>query len=104
MSAININKNNFESLNSEHRPVLVDFYADWCGACRYLSPVIDEIASENPEYIVAKVNVDDNPELASRFGIMSLPTLAVLKNGRLVQRSVGAKPKRQILRLLESQL
>ena len=104
MSAIKINKNNFESVSSDNRPVLVDFYADWCGACRYLSPVIDEIASENPEYLIAKVNVDENPELASRFGIMSLPTLAVLKNGRLVQRSVGAKPKRQILRLIESQL
>ena len=104
MSAIKINKNNFESVSSDNRPVLVDFYADWCGACRYLSPVIDEIASENPEYFIAKVNVDENPELASRFGIMSLPTLAVLKNGRLVQRSVGAKPKRQILRLIESQL
>lgn len=104
MSAIKINKNNFESVSSDNRPVLVDFYADWCGACRYLSPVIDEIASENPEYLIAKVNVDENPELASRFGIMSLPTLAVLKNGRLVQRSVGARPKRQILRLIESQL
>ena len=104
MSEIKINKNNFESVSSDNRPVLVDFYADWCGACRYLSPVIDEIASENPEYLIAKVNVDENPELASRFGIMSLPTLAVLKNGRLVQRSVGAKPKRQILRLIESQL
>ena len=104
MSAIKINKNNFESVSSDNRPVLVDFYADWCGACCYLSPVIDEIASENPEYLIAKVNVDENPELASRFGIMSLPTLAVLKNGRLVQRSVGAKPKRQILRLIESQL
>lgn len=104
MSAININKSNFESLNFDNRPVLLDFYADWCGACRFMSPVIDEIARENPEYLIAKVNVDENPELARQYGIMSLPTLAVLKNGRMVQRSVGAKPKRQILRLLESQL
>ncbi len=104
MSAININKNNFECLNSDNRPVLVDFYADWCGACRFMSPAIDEIARENPEYLIAKVNVDENPELARQYGIMSLPTLAVFKNGRMVQRSVGAKPKRQILRLLESQL
>ena len=104
MSAIKINQNNFESIKEESRPVLLDFYADWCGACRFLSTAIDEIARENPEYLIAKVNVDDEPELASRFGIRSLPTLAVMKNGQVVERAVGARPKRQILRLLESQL
>ena len=104
MSAININKNNFESFKNESRPVLIDFYADWCGACRYLSPAIEEIARENPQYLIAKVNVDDEPELANQFGVRSLPTLAVLKNGRLVNKSVGARPKVQIMRLLENQL
>ena len=98
MSALNINKNNFveEVMNSE-RPVLVDFWASWCGPCRMVVPVVEKIAEEHPEYKVVKVNVDEEPELASQFGVMSIPSLMIFKNGEVVNKSVGAKNKQQIL-------
>ena len=98
MSALNINKNNFveEVMNSE-KPVLVDFWASWCGPCRMVIPVVEKIAEEYPEYKVVKVNVDEEQELAAQFGVMSIPTLMVVKNGEVVSKSVGAKNKKQIL-------
>ncbi|MBQ3140355.1 MAG: thioredoxin [Clostridia bacterium] len=101
MSVIRVNKNNFESIKNSDKPVLLDFYADWCGPCRMVSPLVDEIAEENPQYVVGKINVDNDPELAQAFGVVSIPMLAVLKNGKVVNKAVGARPKAQILALLE---
>ena len=101
MSAIHINKNNFrnEVLNSE-KPVLLDFWAPWCGPCRMVSPIVDEIAAERNDIKVGKVNVDEQPELAGQFGVMSIPTLVVMKGGKVVNQMVGARPKGQILAML----
>lgn len=101
MSVININKNNFrnEVLNSE-MPVLLDFWAPWCGPCRMVSPIVDEIATERGDIKVGKVNVDEERELAGQFGVMSIPTLVVIKGGRVVNQMVGARPKSQILAML----
>ena len=101
MSALKINKNNFDLVINSDKPVLLDFYADWCGPCRMVSPIIEQIAEENPQYLVGKVNVDEEPELAAQFGVSSIPLLAVVKNGKIVNKSAGAKPKPQILKLLE---
>ncbi len=101
MSALKINKNNFDLVINSDKPVLLDFYAEWCSPCRMVSPIIEQIADENPQYLVGKVNVDDEPELAAQFGVSSIPLLAVVKNGKIVNKSAGAKPKHQILALLE---
>lgn len=101
MSVLSINKNNFEELKSSEKPVLLDFFAEWCGPCRMVSPIVDEIANEHPEYLVAKINVDEEPELAANFGVMSIPTLVVMKDGKIVNQSAGARPKAQILAMLE---
>ena len=102
MSALNITKENFhdEVMNSE-RPVLLDFWASWCGPCRMVGPVLDQIAQERPDIKVCKVNVDEQPELAGAFQVMSIPTLVAMREGNAVNRSVGAQPKARILSLLD---
>ena len=102
MSAININKNNYEQevLNSD-KPVLLDFWAPWCGPCRMVVPIIEQIAQERADIKVGKINVDEEPELASQFGIMSIPTLVVMKNGQVANQALGARPKEAILALLD---
>ena len=101
MKVLHINKDNFhkEVLNSE-KPVLLDFFASWCGPCRMVGPILDEIAEEREDIKVCKVNIDEQPELASRFRIMSVPTLMVLKDGNVIDQSIGAKPKHQILAMV----
>ena len=101
MSAININKNNFQNevLNSD-KPVLLDFWASWCAPCRMVVPIVEEIASERRDIKVGKINVDEEPELANKFSIMSIPTLVVMKNGKIVQQVSGARPKNAILEML----
>ena len=101
MSVININKNNFqEEVMHSDKPVLLDFWASWCGPCRMVSPIVDEIAAERSDIKVGKINVDEQPELAAQFGVMSIPTLLVMKNGKAVNQAVGARPKAQILAML----
>ena len=102
MSAININKNNFQNeIMDSEKTVLLDFWAPWCAPCRMVVPIIEEIASECPDIKVGKINVDEQPELASKFGIMSIPTLVVMKNGKIVQQVSGVRPKNAILEMLQ---
>ena len=102
MSVININKNNFqEEVMNANQPVLVDFWAAWCGPCQMLGPVIEEIAAERNDIKVAKVNVDEQPELAAAFNIVSIPTLVSIKDGKVHNHMVGARPKSQILELIK---
>ena len=100
MSIINVNKSNFEEVKGSDKPVLLDFYADWCGPCRMVSPIVDEIARENPQYLVGKINVDTEAELAQSFRVLSIPTLVVMKGGQVVKQSAGAKSKAEILAML----
>ena len=101
MSAININKNNFQNeIMDSEKTVLLDFWAAWCAPCRMVVPIIEEIAGERPDIKVGKINVDEQPELASKFSIMSIPTLVVMKNGKIVQQVSGARPKNAILEML----
>lgn len=102
MSVINITKANFndEVINSD-KPVLLDFWASWCGPCRMIAPAVEEIAAERSDIKVGKINVDDEPELASKFGVMSIPTLVVMKDGQIANQAVGARPKAQIEALLD---
>ena len=101
MSVLHITKENFEAevLHSD-KPVLVDFFATWCGPCRMVGPVIEEIAEENDQIKVCKIDVDQEPELAIRYGVNSIPTLFVIDKGEVVSQSLGAKPKNQILAML----
>ena len=101
MSVININKNNFDLVKNSDKKVLLDFYADWCGPCRMVSPIVEEIANEREEILVAKINVDNEPELASEFGVVSIPALFVIKDGKIINQASGARPKPQILALLD---
>ena len=101
MSLKKINKENFDEIINSNVPVLIDFYADWCGPCRMVGPIIEEIAEERDDVIVGKINVDNDPELAERFNVFSIPTIVVLKDGEEVNRIIGARPKAQILSLLE---
>lgn len=102
MSAITINKHNFqeEILNSD-KNVLIDFFADWCGPCQRVSPVIDEIARENPDIKVGKINVDEQPELASRFRVYTIPSLFVFKNGQVIEQAVGVQSKEHLLAMVK---
>jgi len=101
MSAININKNNFQrEVMDSDQPVLLDFWAPWCGPCRMVAPIVEEIARERKDIKVGKVNVDEQPELASRFGVISIPTLVVMKNGKIVNQAIGVRPKNAILGML----
>ena len=102
MAVIHLTKENFEqeALKSA-KPVLLDFYADWCGPCKMISPIVHEIAEESDAYKVCKIDVDESPELAAKYNVMSIPTLIVLKNGNVHQQSVGAKSKSAILSMLE---
>ncbi len=101
MAVLTVTNNNFENevLKSE-KAVLIDFWAPWCGPCRRMSPIVDEIAEEHPEFLVGKVNVDEEGELAAKFGIMSIPTLLVFKNGQVSGKIVGLRPKAEIVELL----
>lgn len=97
-----ITNDNYENevIKSE-KTVLLDFWAEWCGPCRMLSPTVDEIAQERGDIKVGKINVDDEPELAERFGIMSIPTLVIVKDGEIVEQSVGVRPKEDIIEMIE---
>ncbi len=101
MAVVTITKENFEQeVLQSAKPVLLDFWASWCGPCRMLSPVVDEVAEERTDVKVGKVNVDEQPELAGQFGVMSIPTLLVFEQGQLVRQAVGARPKASVLELL----
>ena len=100
MSVKSVSKNSFKEIKEERKVVLLDFYADWCGPCRMVSPIIDEIANEHPEYLVGKINVDEEQELAREFGIVSIPTLVVIRDGKVERKVSGARPKEAILELL----
>ena len=101
MAVVTITKENFEQeVLQSAKPVLLDFWASWCGPCRMLSPVVDEVAEERTDVKVGKVNVDAQPELAGQFGVMSIPTLLVFEQGKLVRQAVGARPKASVLELL----
>ena len=100
MSAINVGKENYNEIVNSGKKVLLDFWAPWCGPCRMVLPIVEEIASERDDILVGKVNVDEQPELASKFNVMSIPTLVVMENGKILNQSVGAKNKNAILNML----
>ena len=105
MSVLQITKDNFEELVVKNdKVVLLDFWAPWCGPCRMVSPLVDQIAEEHTDFAVGKVNVDEEPELARQFGVMSIPTLVVVKGGQVVRQEVGAKPKPQIVAMVQAHL
>lgn len=101
MAVMKVNKQNFEEVKNSDKVVLLDFYADWCGPCRMVAPIVEEIANENESYLVGKVNVDDAPELAAEFGVINIPMLVAMKDGKVAGQLVGAKPKEQILDMLK---
>lgn len=101
MSIQKVTQSNFTQIKNSKQTVLLDFYADWCGPCRMVSPLVKEIAEERPDCLIGKINVDEEPELAAAFGVSSIPMLVVMKNGQIVQQAIGARPKAQILQLLE---
>jgi len=102
MSVIKLTDKNYdEVVLKSDKKVLIDFYATWCGPCKMVSPIVDEISEENPQFVVCKVNVDEEMELARQFGIMSIPTLVVMNDGKLVKKEVGYRPKNEILEMLK---
>ena len=101
MSILKITKENFDDVVLKNeKPVLVDFYADWCGPCKLVGPIVEEIAKEHSEIVVGKINVDNDPELAIKFQVMSIPTLMVFKNGEITNKTLGFQPKESILKML----
>ena len=100
MAIVHVTKENFEELLSSDKPVLLDFYAEWCGPCRMIAPIVEEIANERDDVIVGKINVDEQGELAQAYDVMSIPTLIVLKDGKVANQATGARPKAAILALL----
>ena len=100
MAAININQNNFHEIIHSGKKVLLDLWAPWCGPCRMVVPMVEEIAEERPDILVGKINVDEQPALASQFGVMSIPTLVVMEGGQILNQARGARPKRAILGML----
>lgn len=102
MSVIKVTKENFDAIKSSEGKVLLDFYADWCGPCRMMSPIIDEIAAERADVVVGKINVDDQPELAEAFEVFSIPTLVIMQGGEVIEKSAGARPKGQLLAMLDA--
>ena len=100
MSVLIVNKNNFDSIKTSSKPVLLDFYADWCGPCRMLAPTLEEISSERNNVKIVKVNVDEAEKVAQQFGIMSIPTLMVFKNGKEVSKKVGLCSKEEIMDMI----
>ena len=101
MSVINVTNDNIEEIKKSDKKVLLDFFATWCGPCQMVSPLVDEIAEEHPEFTVGKIDIDEEEELAEEFGVMSIPTLVVLKDGEIVTKHVGALSKARILELLQ---
>ena len=102
MSAIRLNNDNFDQVRNNEGIALLDFYADWCGPCRMVLPLVDEIAAERDDLLVGTINVNDNPELAREFGVISIPTLIVMKDGKIINRASGARSKEKILELVKS--
>mgnify|MGYP006377327781 FL=1 len=101
MSVINANKNNFNTISKSEKPVLLDFYASWCRPCQMVSRVLDEIAKERNDFLIAKINVEEEKDLAEQFGVMSIPTLMVLKDEKIINKSVGMKPKAKIIEMIQ---
>ncbi len=101
MATVHVTNENFEEVLATDKPVLLDFFATWCGPCKMVAPILEEIATEHPEYVIGKINVDEEQELAARFGVMSIPTLVVVKDGEIQTQQAGARPKAGILALLE---
>ena len=101
MPIYHVTKESFEKLKNSNTPVLIDFYADWCGPCKMIAPVLEEISKEQPELIIAKINVDDLTEIAISYGIQSIPTLLLMQNGEITNKAVGFRTKEQILELLK---
>lgn len=101
MSVLNITQNNFNETINSSKPILLDFYADWCGPCQMVGPIVKEISEENDNIIVGKINVDNEPLLAQKFGVMSIPMLVVIKNGEIYNQAVGYREKTEILEMLK---
>lgn len=100
MSVLKVGKKNFNDIKNSEKPVLLDLYADWCGPCRMVAPIVEEIAQEYPEYLVGKINVDEEIELAQAFSVVSIPMLVVLKDGKVAEKSIGVRSKEDILDML----
>ena len=102
MSVLKVTKENFDSVKNSDKKVLLDFYADWCGPCRMMSPIVDEIAQERSDVVVGKINVDEQPELAEAFEVFSIPTLVIMQGGEVLEKTAGARPKGQLLAMLDA--